>query len=141
MEIDKLQKENELIQKEIELRTDFYKQLNFVAIPKLRDVTNEEKEGIESKQIKLSEQDWNRIIENTDAVFNHFTEQLKKTFPKMNTMDIRFCCLVKIQLKQSDIANILNIEKVSIKRRKLRIRKDKMQLDDGRTLDEIIRYF
>lgn len=141
MEIGKLEKEKELIQKEAELREVFYKLLNFAAVPELRNTTNNEKEGRESRHIKLTEQDWKIIIENTDTIFNHFTQRLKEAFPKMNEMDICFCCLIKMQLSQSDIADILNIEKVSIKKRKVRIRKDKMRLDDGRTLDKIIRFF
>ncbi len=138
--IEELEKEKEQIQKETELRADFYRQLNLVVIPELRNTMNE-KAGAESKHIKLTEKDWDRIIENTDVAFSHFTKRLKEAYPQMTTIDIRFCCLIKMQLKQSEIADILNMEKISVKRRKLRIRKDKMMLDDGRILDEIIRNF
>ena len=139
--INKLQREKELIRKEAELKTEFYKQLNSISIPGLINTIEDDKTEKTNNHIKLTEQNWYEIIENTDAVFNHFTKRLKETFPKMNELDIRFCCLIKLQLSQSDMANILNIEKVSIKRRKLRIRKDKMMMDDGRTLDEIILNF
>ena len=139
--INKVQREKELIQKEAELKTDFYKRLNSISIPGLINLSDSNKEEQSNNHIKLAEQDWNRIIENTDTVFNNFTKRLKETFPKMNEMDIRLCCLIKIQLSQSEMADILNIEKVSIKRRKIRIRKDKMSIDDGRTLDEIILNF
>lgn len=139
--IEEVKKEKELIHKEAELKTEFYKRLNSISIPGLISSSNNNKEGHSNNHIKLTEQDWNKIIENTDAVFNNFTKRLKEAFPKMNEMDIRLCCLIKIQLSQSEMADILNIEKVSIKRRKLRIRKDKMMLDDGRTLDEIVLNF
>lgn len=139
--INKIQREKELIQKEAELKTDFYKRLNSISIPGLINLSDSNKEEQSNNHIKLTEQDWNRIIENTDTVFNNFTKRLKETFPKMNEMDIRLCCLIKVQLSQSEMADILNIEKVSIKRRKLRIRKDKMMIDDGRTLDEIVLNF
>lgn len=119
---------------------EFYNQLNSISIPGLISSSKDNKEE-QSAHIKLTEQDWNKIIENTDAVFNNFTKRLKEAFPKMNEMDIRLCCLIKVQLSQSEMADILNIEKVSIKKRKLRIRKDKMMLDDGRTLDEIVLNF
>ncbi len=138
--INKIQREKELIQNEAELKTKFYNQLNSIIIPGLISSSKDINEG-KSSHIKLTEQDWNKIIENTDAVFNNFTKRLKETFPKMNEMDIRLCCLIKVQLSQSEMADILNIEKVSIKRRKLRIRKDKMMIDDGRTLDEIVLNF
>jgi hypothetical protein len=114
--------------------------LNSISIPGLISSSKDNKEE-QTTRIKLTEQDWNKIIENTDAIFNNFTERLKETFPKMNEMDIRLCCLIKIQLSQAEMADILNIEKVSIKKRKLRIRKDKMMIDDGRTLDEIVLNF
>jgi tetratricopeptide (TPR) repeat protein len=139
--INKIQREKEVIQKEAELKTDFYKRLNSISIPWLINLSDSNKEEQFNNHIKLAEQDWNRIIENTDTVFNNFTKRLKETFPKMNEMDIRLCCLIKVQLSQSEMADILNIEKVSIKRRKLRIRKDKMMIDDGRTLDEIVLNF
>jgi len=139
--INKIQREKELIQKKAGLKTEFYKQLNSISIPGLINTAEDNKTEKENNHIKLTEQNWYKIIENTDAIFNHFTKRLKETFPKMNELDIRFCCLIKLQLSQSDMANILNIEKVSIKRRKLRIRKDKMMMNDGRTLDEIILNF
>jgi tetratricopeptide (TPR) repeat protein len=141
IKIEEVKKEKELIYKEAELKTEFYKRLNSISIPGLINSSNNDKEEQSNTHIKLTEQNWNEIIENTDAVFNNFTRRLKETFPKMNEMDIRLCCLIKVQLSQSAMADILNIEKVSIKRRKLRIRKDKMMLDDGRTLDEIVLNF
>ncbi|WP_321519940.1 hypothetical protein [uncultured Bacteroides sp.] len=140
IKIEELKKEKKLIQKEAELKMEFYNQLNSISVPGLISSSKDNEEE-QSTHIKLTEQDWNKIIENTDAVFNNFTKRLKETFPKMNEMDIRLCCLIKTQLSQSEMADILNIEKVSIKRRKLRIRKDKMMLDDGRTLDEIVLNF
>jgi len=141
IKIKDLKKEKELIHKEAELKTEFYKRLNSISIPGLINISENNKEEQSNNHFKLTEQDWNRIIENTDAVFNNFTKRLKEAFPKINEMDIRLCCLIKIQLSQSDMADILNIEKVSIKRRKLRIRKDKMMIEDGRTLDEIVLNF
>ncbi len=141
IKIEELKKEKELINKEAELKTEFYKRLNSISIPGLINSSDSNKEEQSNNHIKLTEQDWNRIIENTDTVFNNFTKRLKETFPKMNEMDIRLCCLIKVQLSQSEMADILNIEKVSIKRRKLRIRKDKMMINDGRILDEIVLNF
>jgi len=133
------------IQKEDKLKTEFYKRLNSICIPGLISTYEDKKKNPSDNNIKLTEKDWNKVTKNTDAIFNKFTKRLKNNFPKINEMDVRLCCLIKIQfkiqLRQSDIANIMNVEKDSIKKRKQRIRKDKMMIEDGRTLDEIISTF
>lgn len=142
-EIEKLQGEKRMAQqvlKEAELREAFYRQLNFVSVPQLRGASPKIV-GDEKEHIRLKEEDWAQIIENTDATFNGFTQRLKNSFPRLNDADIQLCCLVKMQLKQADIADIFNIEKDSVKKRKMRIRKDKMCLDDEVTLEELLRNY
>lgn len=141
-EFKKFQSDRRMAQqilKEIELREAFYKQLNIISVPGLQDLANNEKR-VSNQHIKLTDDDWALIIENTNAVFNNFTQRLKSSYPKINESDIHLCCLVKMQLKQADIANIFNIEKDSVKKQKMRIRRDKMCLD-GNTLDEVLHYF
>jgi hypothetical protein len=138
-EIENLQNEKQMAQqilKETELRVAFYKRLNIISIPDLHDLDNNG-----HQHIRLTDDDWTIIIENTDALFNNFTKRLKSSYPKINESDIRLCCLVKMQLKQVDIADIFNIEKDSVKKQKMRLRRDKMCLDNGKTLDEILRHF
>nr|WP_321375598.1 hypothetical protein [uncultured Bacteroides sp.] len=142
-EIEKLQSDKRIAQqelKEVELRETFYRQLNFVSVPELRGISEKRKREV-NEHIRLTEDDWAHIIENTNATFNGFVGRLKNTFPKLSDADIQLCCLVKMQLKQADIAEIFNVEKDSVKKRKMRIRKDKMCLDGDKTLDETLRDF
>jgi hypothetical protein len=142
-EIEKLQSDKKIAQqelKEVELRETFYRQLNFVSVPELRGISEKRKREV-NEHIRLTEDDWAHIIENTDTTFNGFIGRLKNSFPKLSDADIQLCCLVKMQLKQADIAEIFNVEKDSVKKRKMRIRKDKMCLDGDKTLDETLRDF
>lgn len=116
--------------KEVELREGFYKRLNRLYWPSLG-----------TSHVKLMQDDWNQLIQNTDAVFNGFTVRLRQSYPSMTDSDICFCCLVKMQLEIRVMADVLGLSKDAVYKRKDRLRKDKMGLLPGQHLDDILRDF
>lgn len=130
--------ENELLElreKEAILRVDFFKRLNMAYIPFL--IEGEKY----TKRIKLTEEDWLNLEKNIDAAFNGFTIRLKKAYPQLDKEDIRFCCLIKMRLKLSELAEIYCIEKTSISKKKDRLKNKKMLIQDNRLLEDILRDF
>lgn len=131
-------RENELLElreKEAILRVDFFKRLNMAYIPFLIEGENF------TKRIKLTEEDWLNLEKNINAAFDGFTIRLKKAYPQLEKEDIRFCCLIKMRLKLSELAEIYCIEKASVSKRKDRLKNKKMLIRDNRLLEDILRVF
>ena len=111
----------------------YYKQLNAITIPELLNRKN--KQGA----LHLTENDWQTVVQNTDACFGRFTERLKSLCPQLSEEEIRFCCLVKMSLPLSLLAEIYHIAKGSISRKKMRL-KEKLGVEQG-SFDEFIDSF
>ena len=132
--LENLQKINELQQKEGELKGAFFRQLNFSILQQVGEIR---KNG----NIIFSDKDWDVITENADAIFNNFTLRLQDSYTELNKEDLRYCCMVKMQLSQSEMAQIMHLEKDSVKKRLKRIRVDKIGSGSGVTLEELLRNF
>lgn len=134
-EMIRLKNQNQLEEqkrKEILLRETFFRKLVTVSVDALNNINTE-------RHVKLSDNDWNNIVENLDIAFDQFTVRLKKMFPNLSIDDIHFCCLVKMKLTMNDLTAIYCMEKTSIYKKKERIKKMKMCFFDSRSLDEILR--
>ena len=94
------------------------------------------------KAISITEREWKEIRRLLDAEYEQFTVRLLKAVPGMNTADINFCCLLKINVSMQDLANVYCINKASISRRKQRV-KEKIgpELLQGQTLDDFLQRF
>jgi uncharacterized membrane protein affecting hemolysin expression len=134
-ELISIRKEKELLEKEMELRTDFFSRLNNITFPFLS--IQEGKEGY----IRLTQEDWDAIVKNTDAAFDHFSVRLAKSFPELKRDEILFCCLIKMKLGLNTLSSVYNLTKDAISKRKERIKKNKMRIEDGRSLDQFLADF
>ena len=135
LELERLQRENdvlELKEREVRLRDAFFLRLNSLCFPFL-SVAEEN-----SHRIKISEQNWKDIIDNVNSTFDNFTVRLKDRYPLLSEDDIRFCCLLKMRLSLEVLIQIYCIQKQSIYKKKERIKKEKLGIDDNRILDEVI---
>lgn len=135
-EIAVARQEEELRQQQIEqLRQslDYYKQLNQITLPVLMRRQNSQ------GALHLTDDDWDIVIKNADACFNHFSERLRQHCPQLTDDDVRFCCLVKMNLPLAQLAEIYHIAKGSISRRKMRL-KEKMCIT-GCSFDDFLADF
>ena len=87
----------------------------------------------------LKKEEWDIIMQNTDACFNDFTLRLKNTYPQLTLEEVRFACLLKMELSLSLLSEVYHIAKGSISRKKMRL-KEKMQIENT-TLDDFIKQF
>lgn len=129
-----LQERASLKQKDLELselKLNYFKRLNLLTLPLIYNNKN-------NVHIRMNEQEWQNICANTNACFTDFTQRLQEAFPQLKEEEVRFCCLIKMELPLELIALIFNIEKGSVSQRKQRLR-TKMELD--LTLDEFIQGF
>lgn len=121
---------------EIELlnqSVEYYKRLNSLTVPILMKSRNSQ------GAMHLKKEEWDIIMQNTDACFNDFTLRLKNTYPQLTLEEVRFACLLKMELSLSLLSEVYHIAKGSISRKKMRL-KEKMQIENT-TLDDFIKQF
>lgn len=128
---ENLQRMAEMEQKEARLKETFFRRLNQRIVQEIEKGSN----------ILLSDDDWEDIVQNADIIFDNFTRRLQQHYPALNKEDLRYCCIVKMQLSQLEMSQIMHLEKDSVKKRLKRIRMEKMKADSGVTLEELLRRF
>lgn len=128
---ENLQRMAEMEQKEARLKETFFRRLNQRIVQEIEKGSN----------ILLSDDDWEDIVQNADIIFDNFTRRLQQHYPALNKEDLRYCCMVKMQLSQLEMSQIMDLEKDSVKKRLKRIRMEKMKADSGVTLEELLRRF
>lgn len=121
---ENLQRMAEMEQKEARLKETFFRRLNQRIVQEIEKGSN----------ILLSDDDWEDIVQNADIIFDNFTRRLQQHYPALNKEDLRYCCMVKMQLSQLEMSQIMHLEKDSVKKRLKRIRMEKMKADSGVTL-------
>jgi len=128
---ENLQRMAEMEQKEVRLKETFFRRLNQRIVQEIEKGSN----------ILLSDDDWEDIVQNADIIFDNFTRRLQQHYPALNKEDLRYCCMVKMQLSQLEMSQIMHLEKDSVKKRLKRIRMEKMKADSGVTFEELLRRF
>lgn len=128
---ENLQRMAEMEQKETRLKETFFRRLNQRIVQEIEKGSN----------ILLSDDGWEDIVQNADIIFDNFTRRLQQHYPALNKEDLRYCCMVKMQLSQLEMSQIMHLEKDSVKKRLKRIRMEKMKADSGVTLEELLRRF
>lgn len=128
---ENLQRMAEMEQKEARLKETFFRRLNQRIVQEIEKGSN----------ILLSDDDWEDIVQNADIIFDNFTRRLQQHYPALNKEDLRYCCMVNMQLSQLEMSQIMHLEKDSVKKRLKRIRMEKMKADSGVTLEELLRRF
>lgn len=128
---ENLQRMAEMEQKEARLKETFFRRLNQRIVQEIEKGSN----------ILLSDDDWEDIVQYADIIFDNFTRRLQQHYPALNKEDLRYCCMVKMQLSQLEMSQIMHLEKDSVKKRLKRIRMEKMKADSGVTLEELLRRF
>lgn len=128
---ENLQRMAEMEQKEARLKETFFRRLNQRIVQEIEKGSN----------ILLSDDDWEDIVQNADIIFDNFTRRLQQHYPALNKEDLRYCCMVKMQLSQLEMSQIMHLEKDSVKKRLKRIPMEKMKADSGVTFEELLRRF
>ncbi len=103
---------------------------------------NEKNKISSAKNIALSEIERQNLIDSTNLCYDNFVDRLKSRFDDLNIDDICLCCMLKLKVTAQDQAILLQISDSTLRTRKYRLKKKKMQLaDDFETLDDFIRIF
>jgi hypothetical protein len=127
-----------LREKEAVLRESLFKKINFFnKLPSL----NGEEHNHHNKQgkIKITNNDWQELINSIRDVYPEFLQKLKQLAPTLSDDDVRFCCLLKINVNMQDLSDIYCVSKAAITKRKYRLKTEKLQItDNGSNLDTVL---
>ncbi|MGB3947081.1 MAG: tetratricopeptide repeat protein [Bacteroidia bacterium] len=80
---------------------------------------------------------WDEFISNFNLVNKDFFNKLKSVFPDITRTELNYCALIKCNLSNKEIANILNITPDSAKRARNRLKK-KLNLNADESLTHYI---
>lgn len=82
---------------------------------------------------------WEEFITSFNLVNKSFFEQIQKKFPDLTRNELRLCALIKCNLGNKEMANILNITPDSVKKSRNRLRK-RLQLEADDSLTKYIQF-
>lgn len=82
-------------------------------------------------------QDWMQFMLEFEVVHQGFFDRLRNRFPGLTQNDQRLACLLRLQLSNKEMAEILNITLEGVKKAKSRLKK-KLELDKEARLAEFI---
>ena len=97
-----------------------------------------QQDKIQSRSVVLSDEEQDNLAEIVNICYNNFTDRLWKKFPTLTEADISLCCLIKIGTSNSNMLYLLDTSKVALKKRKNRLKHDKMGMNENDSLDEFI---
>ena len=91
---------------------EYYKRLNALTVPILMKSQNSQ------GAMHLKKEEWDIIMQNTDACFNDFTLRLKDTYPQLTLEEVRFACLLKMEFSLSLLSEVYTSPKAAFRERK-----------------------
>lgn len=127
-----------LREKEAALRESLFKKINF--FHKLSSLSGEENENHNQRaKIKITSGDWQELINGIQDAYPQFLTKLKQLAPGLSDDDVRFCCLLKINVNMQDLSDIYCVSKAAITKRKYRIKTEKFRIgDNSLNLDAVL---
>lgn len=116
--------------------------MNSEVVQKIESLKNmSDRKKIFSKSLALSEKELEILITVMNLCFNDFTNRLKATFSNLTTDDIYLCCLLKMGATNQDITILFNISDATLRKRKYRLKSEKLGVTESVTLDDFINVF
>lgn len=95
------------------------------------------------KSYRLTEKELGQFVEAMDVCYNGFVDRLMAKYENLSKDDIYLCCLLRLGMRSGSIALLLDISMETLRKRKQRLKNDKMAAEAGKfdTLDEYLRGF
>ncbi|MDE5676253.1 tetratricopeptide repeat protein [Phocaeicola sp.] len=70
---------------------------------------------------------WKEIEEAINSIFDNFTERLLKKIPTLTEYEVHLCCLIKLNMSNTNMAIILGISSTSVSKQKYRLKEHIIQ--------------
>ncbi len=91
-------------------------------------------------KMPLSDGNFAELVEAVDLCYPGFSGRLGQRHPGLEDADILMCCLLKLGVTNSDLSMLLNLSIDALRKRKHRLKKEKMGIDDKqfKTLEDYL---
>lgn len=117
-------------QKEKDLKSRIWKMDTIIQKIESINSYNEIKQNRSIAELVLSNKELADLEETVNLCYDNFAIRLRQDFPKLKEDDVYLCCLVKVRVPNKNIACLLNTNEVALKKRRYRIKHDRMELSD-----------
>ena len=91
--------------------------------------------------LKLSAAQVADLMEIVDLCYDNFVKRLRGKFPSLSGDDLCLCCLLKINVKNRDVAVLLGMSDDALKKRKYRIKHEKLGLEQSVSVESFLESF
>ena len=88
-------------------------------------------------QLKTDKKHWEHFMAKFNATFPDFTKKIADRYPELTNADLQFCSLLRLNLNNKEIASVLNIEPISIYKKRSRLM-DKMKISDSDSIENVL---
>lgn len=95
--------------------------------------------GLQSTTI-LTKDDWLNFLKQFNKVYPNYYYSLREVYPQLSPAEIRYLCLVKLNLRQNEIAAALGVSDSSVRVTWHRMRK-KLEVEKTTNPEEFLRNF
>lgn len=96
----------------------------------LKDMTPKQKHG-KNGTLVLSESEVGTFISVINDCYDGIIDYLRKTYTKLSDADLYLCALLLLGASNADIAMLISTSEDTLKKRKYRIKREKMQLSSS----------
>lgn len=117
-------------QKEQDLKSRILKMDTIIQKIESLNAYNEIKQNRSIAELVLSNKELAGLEETVNLCYDNFAIRLRQDFPKLKEDDIHLCCLIKVKVPNKDIVSLLNTNNIALKKRRYRIKHDRMGLTD-----------
>lgn len=139
--LQQMQKEKELLQ------TNYHHQQHEMAeeimqnnevILKIKKLSDKRaKEPILNANI-LSGEELENMVTVVNICINHFADRLQAEYSKLTMADVHLCCLIRLDIPDQNILYLLDIGKIALRKRKSRLKCEKLALREEESLYEFL---
>lgn len=108
-------------------------------IEKLKQLNAIQKRSKKS-DLLLSPEECRELYEAVNYTYNNMESFLRENYPLLSEGDIFICCLLRMEVSNGDICLLTGSSEAALKKRKYRIKHDKMKnTEEGVSLDDILK--
>jgi tetratricopeptide (TPR) repeat protein len=125
--------ELELLKQQLIAKNTLIGELNNLVIENEQNLISKE----QLSRLTTNDQDWVQFLAKLQILFPSFAYTLKSRHPNLSNNEFRLAVLIKLNLSDKEISELLFIEISSVKKAKNRL-KQKLQLDASEKLDAYI---
>ena len=94
----------------------------------------------EGRRVRLDASELNDLLEAVNTGYDGFIDRLRMASPSLSDADLHLCALLRMGLSHLHISELLGCSESALRKRKSRLKTDKLGDTTSRSLEEILEY-